>query len=507
MGKHHKLPTKTPPPPDVKKSVSNKESTSRSTSSRTSNSNRASNTSRDTPTASNTSRTSVSPTITSDHARDPSKDKVNLNQSSSTSNNTSTCTSSTTNRTTESGTPLSALRASSGKRALSDSSSNSFQPPPKVRVNNSTSTSPSAFRNHLDAARSATPTPAEWCPDQLRIFKSDTIQGPVSRSEWYSIRDNLLKFTLEYLQTHGPQAAKTIRSNNSYFEPSLACGIITCLSDDAKRWVKEAIAEVTNHQFRAWSKGEHEFIYLKITIPNGFDAIDDVTYLETALLYHPELTKCNWTVKRKFRLMIKDAKGAMVEKGKRALIIQSLPPALDYVKRVGSYLPPHPDGPASPAWLLNGLYSQFRVSVASAADLIARAQPQPPTLSSPPKTTERAPPTPIQAKIRVDEFVANPNPNQKIHRQLFQHQAPHRVSSGLSTINESLERTDLHDTPSPTHTPSPTLTPTLPNHGLPKQWADDIDSDVETELMDAENSTDNTDAVIITPEDAANLLQ
>jgi len=266
---------------------------------------------------------------------------------------------------------------------------------------------------------------------------------------------------------------------------------------------------VTNGQFRAWAKGEHDYIYLRVIIPNGFDSIDEVTYLETALLYHPELSKCDWTIKRIYRLLVKDAKGNMVEKGKRALIIQSLPPALDYIKRSGVYLPPRPDGPAHPAWLLDGLYSQFRVSVANATDLVAKTHPKPATVPvepvEPVEPSERVqgPPTPIPTKLKVEEFVARPLQP----RQLFKipNQNPIRTNSGLDTINESMERTGIRDEPPSTNATGPVDT-------NQSRWADDIDSEPEHGANDMDtdlnlNDDLGTDDVDFSPEETDRLLK
>jgi len=261
----------------------------------------------------------------------------------------------------------------------------------------------------------------------------------------------------------------------------LSCGIISCQSPEAIKWVKEAVATVTELQYRAWEKGEHDFIYLRVTIPNGFDSIDDIQYLETALLYHPELTKCDWTIKRKYRLLVKGPDGGMVERGKRALIIQSLPPALDYIKKTGVLLPPRADGPPHPAWLLNGLFSQFRVSVASASDLTPRVTPSTASSKAPSEQPEpaRIPATPIHAKLKVDEYVRHPKTTP---RRLFQH-PPIRESSGLTVINESLERTDLGDATSVTTNTefSDKTKPTLITHDHEPSgsWNDDMDSEAE----------------------------
>jgi len=291
----------------------------------------------------------------------------------------------------------------------------------------------------------------------------------------------------------------------------LSCGIISCQSPEAIKWVKEAVATVTELQYRAWEKGEHDFIYLRVTIPNGFDSIDDIQYLETALLYHPELTKCDWTIKRKYRLLVKGPDGGMVERGKRALIIQSLPPALDYIKKTGVLLPPRSDGPPHPAWLLNGLFSQFRVSVASASDLTPRVTPAPP---SPPRDTEVEPEptkariqaTPIHTKLKVDEYVRHPKPAPKsTPRQLFP-LPPRRELTGIATINESLERTDIREntdsaTSGATINEATGDTPfTTPAFSAPgSSWAED-DVDSEAEHMDDDNSTN------MTPEEEDRLL-
>jgi len=151
--------------------------------------------------------------------------------------------------------------------------------------------------------------------------------------------------------------------------------------------------------------------------------------------------------------------------------------------------------------------------VASASDLTPRVTPAPP---SPPRDTEVEPEptkariqaTPIHTKLKVDEYVRHPKPVTKATtRQLFP-LPPRREPSGITTINESLERTDIRDdttdsatsgvTPNSEATgDTPNTTPATPPRG--SSWSEDVDS--EAEHMDDDTSTN------FTPEEEDRLLK
>jgi hypothetical protein len=235
----------------------------------------------------------------------------------------------------------------------------------------------------------------EWKELELRIFKTSFRQVPISHKEFSNLRAKLYDYVLQHLKTHpGTTTTRYTAASFNQWSAALQCGIWECNNKEALAWYKEAIANITNKEFRAWTRYEKSTQLIKIFPHESFSHYSAKLFLESVHYYHLDLNINAWKVLHEYRQ----------KRGNRVLVVEVPVQLLDLAKTKAT----HDSG----QWRLQGMAMPMRFAMATPNDLL-KNNPEPETtnlseLSSTP-VRPPTPRTPVTTKPATPK-VAQPGP-------------------------------------------------------------------------------------------------
>jgi len=233
----------------------------------------------------------------------------------------------------------------------SKSSSSSIIPPPAKKLTYADATKPDQKRT--DGASHE----LVWYANQLRIYKNTRYHAPISYPEFASVRDKLFHYGMEFMrknptQRHLPQAT------GNYYNKTLRCGIWVCKHEQAITWFKEAVTTVCGTSYKGWSnKDEQVTSFVKLFVPNGFENLSPVEYLEANRLVFESASTCDipWTFINEY---------VHHQKHTRIIVAQIPTETFEAIQKSGKET-----SPGSNVWKADGFMAPIKMTLATAGDM------------------------------------------------------------------------------------------------------------------------------------------
>jgi len=193
----------------------------------------------------------------------------------------------------------------------------------------------------------------DWKDLELRIFKTSYRQVPISHREFNDLRDKLYDYVLQHLKANpGPKEARLTEATHNQWSAALQCGLWDCNNRDSLNWYRDAIAKVTNKEFRGWAKHEKSTQLIKIFPHESFAKYSAPQFLETIHYYHLDLNINAWKILLEYSQV----------KGRRVLVVEVPTQLLDMAKKKATHS-------ESGIWRLQGMAMPMRFAMATPGDL------------------------------------------------------------------------------------------------------------------------------------------
>jgi len=214
----------------------------------------------------------------------------------------------------------------------------------------------------------------EWKDLELRIYKTNQKQVPLSHKEFNSVREKLYKYILYHLKNNPePETAHHTEATHNHWSAALQCGVWECSNKDSLTWYREAVGKATNQEFRGWVKNERSTHLIKILPHESFNSFSAAEYLQSIHFYHQDLHIPSWKLLHEYHQ----------SKGARILVVEVQSRYLEAAKCKATT-------PDAGIWRLQGMGMPMKFTMATPADIQkAPAHGQPVLL-----TTVSRPPTP-----------------------------------------------------------------------------------------------------------------
>jgi hypothetical protein len=291
----------------------------------------------------------------------------------------------------------------------------------------------------------------DWQDLELRIFKTNYSQIPISHKEFNEIRTKMYDHTFQYLKANSGLTRNTEASHNQWCA-ALQCGIWACDNVEALAWHKEAISTVTNNHFRAWIKHEKSTQLVKVFPHDSFSHYSAKQFLESVQFYHTNLHLDRWKVLHEYHQ----------QRGNRVLVVEVPTQYLELARKKAS----HSD---NGQWRLRGMAMPMRFAMASPNDLHKTSPGQVPAKT----TSETHQTTPAQTLLpKADPNISalTSTPTRPATPRTPKASTEKRVGSSTPVVNQPGSSTPLSAAMSGFTLSSPYHQPyTPPIHPLPAQ--------------------------------------